>query len=97
MVWFTFVVGVFLGWLAIEARSVWPAVIGHAAINSFGTLGSLVSIGHPSSLLGPTPVGLIASLPFTIVALWLLWRMGTHPLEDANLNQAPVVMQHANP
>lgn len=36
MVWFTLVVGILLGWLALQAGSVWPAIIGHATINATG-------------------------------------------------------------
>jgi len=74
MTWFTVVAGTWLAWMTLRSRSVWPAVIGHAAINGMGTVGALVSRGQPNPLLGPTVAGLIGSLPFALVALWLLWR-----------------------
>ncbi len=79
MVWFTFVVGTFLGWLTWRARSVWPAVIGHAAVNGIANLGTIFVRGEPDPLLGPLPVGLIGGIGFTVVALLLLlfpscWR-----------------------
>lgn len=74
MAWFTVVAGVFLGWLALKAKSVWPAVIGHAAMNSWAAIGTVLSQGQPSPLLGPTTVGLISSVPLALLALWLLWR-----------------------
>ncbi|MCC9076750.1 CPBP family intramembrane metalloprotease [Litorilinea aerophila] len=77
MIWFTFVVGTFLGWLTVQGRSVWPAVIGHAAINGVGTFPALLTQGEPNPLLGPLPVGLIGSAGFTLVALWCLWREPT--------------------
>ncbi|MFO7918568.1 MAG: CPBP family intramembrane glutamic endopeptidase [Anaerolineae bacterium] len=80
MVWFTFILGTFLGWLTWRARSVWPAVIGHAAINGMANLGTIFVRGEPNPLLGPLPVGLIGGVGFAVVALLLLlipsvWRM----------------------
>jgi membrane protease YdiL (CAAX protease family) len=72
MVWFTFVVGTFLGWVTLRGGSVWPAVIGHAAVNGIANLGSLFVQGSPNPLLGPLPVGLIGSAGFALVALLIL-------------------------
>jgi membrane protease YdiL (CAAX protease family) len=80
MVWFTFVLATFLGWLTWRARTVWPAVIGHAAINGMANLGTIFVRGKPNPLLGPLPIGLIGGAGFTVVALLLLlipsfWQM----------------------
>jgi membrane protease YdiL (CAAX protease family) len=72
MVWFTLVLGILLGWLTLKAGSVWPAAIGHAAINGMANLGLIFSQGRPNPLLGPAPVGLIGGIGFTLVAL-LIW------------------------
>jgi membrane protease YdiL (CAAX protease family) len=72
MIWFTFVLGTFLGWVALRGGSVWPAVIGHAAVNGIANLGSLFVQGSPNPLLGPLPVGLIGSAGFALVALLIL-------------------------
>jgi uncharacterized protein len=72
MVWFTFVLGTFLGWASLRAGSVWPAVIGHGAINGIAGIGIFFVKGDPSPLLGPMPVGLIGSLGFSVVALVIL-------------------------
>jgi membrane protease YdiL (CAAX protease family) len=73
MVWFAFVTGTFLGWISWRGGSVWPAVIGHGALNGIANLGVLFVQGQPNPLLGPLPVGVIASIPWTIVALWILF------------------------
>jgi membrane protease YdiL (CAAX protease family) len=73
-VWFTFIVGTYLGWLTLKSKSVWPAVIAHASINGVAAGVLLVTRGQPNPLLGPGVNGLIASLPFAVIALWLLWR-----------------------
>jgi membrane protease YdiL (CAAX protease family) len=72
--WFTFTLGTFLAWLTLKSGSVWPAVIGHASINGIATIGLYVSRGQPNPILGPAAVGVLASLPFAALALWLLWR-----------------------
>lgn len=74
MVWFTLTVGVFLAWVTMCAGSVWPAVVGHAAINAVAGYGVLFVRGTPSSLLGPATTGVVASLPWAALALVLLWR-----------------------
>ena len=72
MVWFTFVVGTFLGWITLKGGSLWPAVIGHAAINGIAGLGALFVQGTPNPLLGPLPVGIVASIPWALVTLWIM-------------------------
>ena len=72
MVWFTFVIGTFLCWITLRGGSVWPAVIGHAAINGISALGAIVVQGEPNPLLGPMPVGLIASVAWTLLAAWIM-------------------------
>jgi uncharacterized protein len=75
-IWITFCFGVFLAWISLRADSVWPAVIGHSAINGIAGLAALVSTGNPNSLLGPLPVGIIGSAGFAIVALILFFLPG---------------------
>jgi membrane protease YdiL (CAAX protease family) len=74
MVWFTVVTGTFLGWVALRGGSVWPAVIGHAAINGSAGMGILFAQGTPNPVLGPLPVGVVGSAAWTVLALWILWR-----------------------
>jgi uncharacterized protein len=68
-IWATFGMGVFLGWLTLRSKSVWPAVIAHAAINGVAGVAVFAMIGNPNMLLGPLPVGIIGSLGFALVAL----------------------------
>jgi membrane protease YdiL (CAAX protease family) len=68
-IWVTFGLGVFLGWLTLRSRSVWPAVIAHAAVNGVGGVAVIALAGEPNLLLGPLPVGIIGSLGFALVAI----------------------------
>jgi membrane protease YdiL (CAAX protease family) len=74
MVYFTVLAGIFLGWVALRGESVWPAVIGHAAINANAGIALFFVQGEPSRLLGPALTGVVASLPLALLALWLLAR-----------------------
>lgn len=74
MLWFCLNLGVLLGWLTLKSKSVWPAVIGHAAINGIAGLGLLFVQGTPHPVLGPSAVGVIGGLGFTVVAGWILWK-----------------------
>jgi membrane protease YdiL (CAAX protease family) len=76
MVWFTLVTGTLLGWVTLRARSVWPAVIGHGALNGIAALGALFVKGQPNPLLGPMPVGLVGSIGFAAVALAIFLSPG---------------------
>jgi membrane protease YdiL (CAAX protease family) len=74
MVWFCFLIGTLLGWLTLRGGSVWPAVIGHASINSVAGLAALVSSAEANPLLGPLPIGIVASLPLAVFIAYLFWR-----------------------
>ena len=71
MIWFCILAGTFLGWLSIRGGSVWPAVIGHAAINGISGLPILFMLAKPNMLLGPSPVGLIGSVGYLAVFIWI--------------------------
>lgn len=75
-IWITFGLGVFLAWITLRAGSVWPAVIGHAAINGIAAIAVVATTGNPTQLLGPLPVGIIGSLCYAVVALVLFFFPG---------------------
>jgi membrane protease YdiL (CAAX protease family) len=72
--WFTFIFSTFLAWMTLKSGSVWPAVIGHASMNGIAAIGALVLRGQPNPLVGPLSIGVLGSLPFAALALWLIWR-----------------------
>jgi membrane protease YdiL (CAAX protease family) len=76
MVWVTIGLGTFLGWLTLRAGNVWPAVIGHAAINGISGLAAVCVQGNPNPLLGPYPTGLIASAAWVLLTLAILLKPG---------------------
>jgi membrane protease YdiL (CAAX protease family) len=84
MTWFTFILGTFIGWAALRAGSVWPAVIGHGAINGIVGIYVFFTQGTPNTLFGPSVAGLIGSWALTAVALIiLLKRDALKPYEGA--------------
>jgi len=72
--WFTFSTGVFLSFVTLRGKSVWPAVVGHAAINGIANIGVLFVKGQPNPLLGPLPVGLVGSAVYGALAIWLMFN-----------------------
>jgi membrane protease YdiL (CAAX protease family) len=76
MVWVTIGLGTFLGWLTVRAGNVWPAVIGHAAINGISGLAAVCVQGSPNPLLGPYPIGLIGSAAWVLLTLAILLKPG---------------------
>ncbi|MDF1515426.1 MAG: CPBP family intramembrane metalloprotease [Anaerolineae bacterium] len=74
MVWFTFTSGVFLSFVTLRSGSVWPAVIGHAAINGIANIGALFVKGIPNPLWGPLPVGFVGCAAWGGFAIWLMVR-----------------------
>ncbi len=72
MVAMTTATGTFLAWVTLRSESVWPAALGHGAINAVGGVGVLFSRSTDSLLLGPTVTGIVVVVPWTVLAAWLL-------------------------
>ena len=70
---FTVGVGTFLAWVTVREGSVWPASIGHGAVNAVAGVTVLFVAGEPNPLLGPVPVGIVGGLPWLVLAAYLLW------------------------
>jgi membrane protease YdiL (CAAX protease family) len=69
-----FVLGTFFGWTSLRAGSVWPAVIGHAVLNGTASAAALFSLGDTNPLIGPVMVGVVGSLGFTLMTVWIFMR-----------------------
>ena len=63
------ILGTFLGWAALRAGSVWPAVIGHGAFNGIAGIYVFFTQGSPNLILGPSLVGIIGSWALAVAAL----------------------------
>jgi len=83
MVVFCVAAGALLSWVTLRGGSVWPAVIGHAAINGIAAIGMLFILGQPSPLLGPAPTGIIGMIAFIALAMWIfVSRKALQPMEE---------------
>jgi membrane protease YdiL (CAAX protease family) len=60
---------VFLAWVTLRTGSVWPAALGHGAVNAPAALMLLFISGEPDYLIGPMPVGIIGSLGYVVLAV----------------------------
>jgi membrane protease YdiL (CAAX protease family) len=72
MVVMTTATGTFLAWVTLRSESVWPAALGHGAINAVGGIGLVISQSPTSLLLGPTVTGLVVVVPWALFAAWVL-------------------------
>ncbi len=68
---FTTAVGTCLAWLTLREGSIWPAALGHGALNSVAGLPLLFVAGTPNLLIGPATMGALALLPWLVVAVVL--------------------------
>jgi uncharacterized protein len=73
-IWIMFILGTFIGWGALRGGSVWPAVIGHGAINGIAGIYVFFTQSNPNLLLGPSVAGLIGSLGLAVVALSIFFN-----------------------
>ncbi|MGK0714982.1 CPBP family intramembrane glutamic endopeptidase [Leucobacter sp. W1153] len=74
--------GVVFGWARLRSGSVWPAVIGHGALNAAAGLGLLlVAAGHEPQMWLAGPLGIVAWAVITlvVVALALTGQFGRQP------------------
>jgi uncharacterized protein len=85
----TCALSVLLSWVTLRSGSVWPAAVGHGAINAFSGLVGLTMIGSANMLFGPLTGGLIAGVGFFILALVLLFNRKAFTVEEAQLEWMP--------
>jgi membrane protease YdiL (CAAX protease family) len=64
-----FFLSTFLTWVTLRSGSVWPAALGHGVINALASLMVYFTRGEPEWLIGPTPVGIIGSLGYALLAV----------------------------
>ena len=86
--WVMVIFRAFLGWASLRGGSVWPAVIGHGALNGIAGLGLLMVRGQPLTLLGPTPAGLIGSIPWAVAALAIFLSPGALSVKEQEHGRA---------
>ncbi len=98
MVWFCLVIGIFLGWVTLKSNSVWPAVIGHAAVNGIAGIGMIFIQGTPNPILGPLSVGIFGGLGFAFVALLIYFSPnGLSETQPKLENQAVMAKKAVSP
>ena len=78
MVVFCFSIGTFFSFVTLRTGSCIPAVIGHGAINSIGSLGILFTVDGGRMLFGPSPAGLASGIPLLILAVILIRFMSNN-------------------
>ncbi len=64
---------VLLSWATLRSGSVWPAALGHGAINGLSALPGYLLAGSAIALIGPDPTGLVGGAGYILLALALLF------------------------
>ena len=66
---FCIVMGIFLSYVSMKTKSCIPAILGHGAINSIGSIGMYFTTDGGNPFVGPAPTGIIGAIPFLVVAI----------------------------
>jgi membrane protease YdiL (CAAX protease family) len=98
---FALCLSAFLAWFTLRTGSVWPAALGHAAINTSAILMLYFIRGEPDRLIGPPTVGLIGCLGYAALALLIFFSArALAPIAgptsaDKALSEEPGVVEQA--
>lgn len=85
MVLFATSIGIFLSYLTLKSRSIFPACIAHGSINAIREAPLLICLDTYNALLGPKPSGLIGMTGFLILGAVILARFARHSRNEENL------------
>lgn len=80
---FTVAAGILCDWLYEKSKCIWIPSVFHGTINAAGTLPLSVCITNIGScrLLGPAPIGVLAGVPFILLAI-VLWCQSEKQVES---------------
>lgn len=70
---FILCLSVFLAWVTLRSGSVWPAALGHGAINASAMLMAPFLTSDPDPLIGPFMVGIVGGLGYALLALLIFF------------------------
>lgn len=65
-----------LSYLRTRSGSVWPCALAHGAFNAIANI-SVVFCAAGQTLLGPSPLGLVAGIPLIILGVACFWRLSS--------------------
>ena len=81
---FATIVGVLLGWTRLATGSVWPAVLGHASINSSQVLGGILVLMRAGTTYDPAHTTLLGWTGWLLPLLFIAFLVLTHRLPVRN-------------
>ena len=79
MILFCVSLGVIEGYATIKLKSAVPAAMIHSMVNASAALPIYLAKGDYNLILGPAIFGVVGGLPFLLVAIWLLIKVGKKP------------------
>jgi membrane protease YdiL (CAAX protease family) len=66
---FVLCLSAFLAWVTLRSGGVWPAALGHGAVNASPMLMFPFLVGDADRLIGPIPVGIVGGLGYIVLGL----------------------------
>lgn len=79
--WIAILLGTFFGWVTLRGGSIWPAIIAHAVLNGIGGGVYIFVVGEPNLLVGPIVTGVVGSVGFLMMTVWIFLR-GTRQVDE---------------
>lgn len=86
MLLFMIPLSIILAWLRVRTRSIWPGVVLHSAVNAQATVVVLL-LSKGDALLRP-PVGVLGTIPFWLLAVWLVRTHRLEPQEQPRIQES---------
>ena len=74
---FCIVGGTLFSYITLKAKSCWPAVFAHGALNGTASIGVLF-LADPMAydrFIGPVPTGIVGAAAYIVVAVWIVCKM----------------------
>ena len=84
MVLFATSIGIFLSYLTLKSRSIFPACIAHGAINAIREAPLFICLDTYNAILGPKPSGLIGMTGFLVLGAIILVKFMQCPEMQEN-------------
>lgn len=69
---FCIVLGVFMSYVTLKAKSCIPAILAHGAVNGIAAIGIYFTADGGNPFIGPAPTGIVGLIPFAIAAAFMV-------------------------
>jgi membrane protease YdiL (CAAX protease family) len=78
---FSCVTGIIYSYLSLRTGSIFPSIFAHSSVNVMMSQAALFTFDGGNYFIGPSPTGIIAGIPFIIVAAICLYDVYKNPIQ----------------